>query len=184
MTKLHHDIEEIWKAVPGYKGYEVSDYGRVRSLDREKFIARNGKYFWFPYKGRVLIQQDNGTGYLSVALRCSNRTSRLYVHILVAEAFLEERPTPLHEVAHNDNNRAHNNIENLRWATKHENQEDRKCHGTYLWGEYCPQSILTVAEVRTIRKSKTSSRIHLAQNYGVSVSTIKAIRAGRTWKHV
>lgn len=123
---------EEWRPVAGYEGvYEVSSLGRIRSLDRwvpcgNKWNdQRNLKFF----KGRILKQTPKDTGRLQVILSVSGRQRPGQVHQLVAIAFLGPKPSPLHEVCHNDGDHLNNRETNLRWGTKSENMRDRVLHG-------------------------------------------------------
>lgn len=120
----HISTPEQWRPVVGYEGkYEVSDHGRVRSLDRVETtkagVAR-------PLTGRVLVQSTNGRGYLKVTLRSPAR--QVYVHTLVLEAFVGPRPEGL-EARHHDDVREHNYPSNLVWGTRSENNYDRVRNG-------------------------------------------------------
>lgn len=124
------DSEE-WRAVVGYEGrYEVSNLGRVRSLDR---LVRGGKGGLRPVKGRVLKPMAGQYGHLSVDLckggRRIRRMSR--VHRLVLESFVGPCPDGM-EVCHYDGDPANNRIENLRYDTRSANMFDRVRHGRDL----------------------------------------------------
>ena len=100
--------EEIWRPVVGYEGlYEVSNTGRVRSLDR--YVRRN--YF---KKGRILKLNDR-RGYLFVELCLNNKTKNFSVHRLVAQAFIPN-PDNLPQVNHIDEDKLNNRVENLEWC--------------------------------------------------------------------
>ena len=91
-------------------------------------------------------------------------------------------PTPEHEAAHSCG-KGHEgcvNPNHLRWATPSENQQDRLIHGTHGRGERGGRATLTEAAVRSIRASTSRGR-DLAEQYGVDVSTISAVRRRRTW---
>ena len=105
---------EIWKAVKGYEGlYEVSNYGRVRSLER---TAWNGKgYYKIPE--RIRKPQNNGHGYLYVVLCKDGRENKCYVHRLVATAFCEN-PHGFKEVNHIDEDKTNNNADNLEFCDR------------------------------------------------------------------
>src|SRR5699024_11530919 len=76
---------EQWLPVPGYEGlYEISDSGRVRSVDRWYVRADSRKYF---VKGKTLQQCVTSNGYLTVTLRKNGKTRREYMHRLVLYAF-------------------------------------------------------------------------------------------------
>ena len=109
--------EEIWRPVVGYEGlYEISSYGRVRSMDR--YDGRN--HF---IKGKLLKNKDNGNGYLICSLSKNGIVKNKYIHRLVVEAFIE-RPDGLYEVNHKDENKKNNSVDNLEWC-------DKKYNNTY-----------------------------------------------------
>lgn len=103
-------MKEEWRAVPGYEGlYEVSNMGRVRSLDRWVKGHKGTPYF---KPGRLLSIVIDHKGYCVVNLRTRNRQ---YVHRLVAVTFLSN-PNDLPMVNHKDENRANNKVDNLEWC--------------------------------------------------------------------
>jgi hypothetical protein len=168
---------EIWKPIPGFDGYEASNFGRIRSIDRHiKLRNRWGQYKYRFYRGRVLKPGKNKYGHMHVMLGMNNAKD---VHRLVALAFLGPPPKEA-EVAHYDGNPANNRLSNLRYDTRRGNSLDRERHGTTHRGEMHYKSILTKNDVRNIRKSKASYR-SLASLYGVSRVTISNIRTGRNW---
>ena len=119
---------EHWRPIPGWEGvYEVSDAGRVRSLDRRYTNARGERR---TYRGRVLSAFLNSEGYPQVNLsRPGTRASRA-VHQLVALAFIGP-PLPDEEVCHGDGTRTNNALTNLRYGTHSENALDQVRHGTH-----------------------------------------------------
>lgn len=117
---------ETWKAVVGYEGYyEVSDRGRVRSVDRSVLTVRGVRR----YKGRLLALNEN-KGYPLIALSRGGNQTHFYVHRLVLEAFVGSCPEGM-EACHNDGNPGNPQLENLRWDTRSENERDRVRHGTH-----------------------------------------------------
>lgn len=104
------------------------------------------------------------------------------VHHLVLIAFGFERP-PGAEVRHLDSNKLNNALVNLCWGTPAENYRDREGNGTLNDGERNGRAVLTEDQVREIR-SMTATNRALAIRFGVSVSTISAVRLWRTWKLV
>lgn len=113
--------EEIWKDIPGYEGlYQVSDQGRVRSLDR---IVAHSRYGFQSLKGRILRQHKNGDGYFQIGLNKDSHRKRYRTHRLVAQTFIPN-PNSKPEVDHINTKRDDNRIENLRWATLKENQNN------------------------------------------------------------
>ena len=119
-----------WSAVPGYEGfYEVSDTGRVRSLDRTIFSANQWGDFsrFFPGK---LLRQFTRDGYSAVTLHRQGHTHSVRVANLVALAFLGPCPEGL-ELCHADGVRTNSDLTNLRYDTRSENAYDAVRHGTH-----------------------------------------------------
>lgn len=120
--------DEQWRAVRGFDGYEVSDKGRVRSW---RVSGHDGARSVFP----KLISQRFANGYLRVTMQVSSQKSAVrYVHSLVLEAFVLDRPKGL-QCRHLDGNRENNAVENLAWGTAIENALDKELHGTVARGE-------------------------------------------------
>lgn len=121
---------ETWRPVVGHPGYEVSDHGRVRSIDRLARV-RNGHHRLA--KGRVLRAGVNKkTGYRAVQLKDDGKQCTRTVHSLVAEAFLGPKPEGM-EVCHGAAGKLDNTPGNLRWDTRGENNRDVVRHR----GEVC-----------------------------------------------
>jgi NUMOD4 motif/HNH endonuclease len=115
---------ETWRPVMGYEGlYEVSDLGRVRSLDR--MTGRRLR------RGRILkaIPQKRG-GHLHVSL-CADGTEVVrHVHRIVLEAFVGPRPDGM-ETRHLDGDPVNNALTNICWGTYADNRQDMLRHGKH-----------------------------------------------------
>ena len=109
-------MEEIWRPVKEYEGYyEVSNLGRVRSIDRVVVdTVRNCERL---LKGKVLIQRDNSNGYKGVMFCKEHKLYNKYVHRLVAEAFLPNQDD-LPQVNHKDEDKSNNRVDNLEWCDR------------------------------------------------------------------
>ena len=108
-------MSEEWRSVPGYEGlYEVSSYGRVRSLDMY-VKCRYGNYRL--HKGKVLSPAKDKNGYLKVNLCCNGKDKIIRVHRLVAQAFILN-PDNLSEINHKDEDKTNNSVENLEWCDR------------------------------------------------------------------
>lgn len=110
---------ENWKKLPGFAHeYEVSDHGRVRSLDRTLYlVSKTGNRFERKQPGKVLSPfKANPTGHVQVKL---GNTSR-YVHTLVLLAFVGPRPWG-HVTLHLNHIPHDNRLVNLRYGTYSEN---------------------------------------------------------------
>jgi len=113
---------EIWKPIPDWEEYEVSNLGRVRSLDR---VRRQGLF-----KGKVLKPCIVGGGYHAVGLRHPFIKYRMYkIHKLVLSVFVGPRPKGK-ETRHLDGDKTNNKLSNLCYGTKKQNEKDRIKHGT------------------------------------------------------
>ena len=109
---------EVWKPISGYEGfYEVSNLGRIRSLERivECSDGRKRKI-----KDRTLKGSSYSGGYSGVTLHKDGCAKFVNIHRIVAEAFV---PNPLEkeEVNHKDENPSNNHASNLEWVTHKEN---------------------------------------------------------------
>ena len=112
-------MTEVWKPVVGRENaYEVSNLGRLRSIDRIVF----GKHL----KGKILQECRDQHGYSTVILSyCGHRHSTRR-HRLVAEAFIPN-PERKRDVNHLNGNKSDNRVENLEWTTHRENTD-------HAWG--------------------------------------------------
>ena len=161
-------LAEAWRRVFCWDGYEVSSFGRVRG----------------PRK--VLMPEVMHTGYLRIQLYSHGIRRRSLVHRLVLEAFRGPCPDG-YEAGHLNGIRADNRIENLEWLTPKENAAMRVAHGNQSRGVDSPTSKLTEDDVRQIRAKRDQYGTYitdLADEFGVSFSTINRIIRGELWTHV
>lgn len=106
---MNNEIQEIWKPIPNFPRYEVSNMGQVRFID--------GIF------NRIVKGSINESGYLRVAMRDSEGNKKYKkVNRLVAEAFLDNSDNKP-EVNHKDGNKLNNCVDNLEWCTRKENME-------------------------------------------------------------
>ena len=113
--------EEIWKDIEGYEGlYQVSNMGRVRSLDHTILSRNRFGESHFTYRGRILKLGYNLSGYKRAVLAVRNSHKHVQVHRLVAEAFIPN-PENKETVNHIDGNKENNCVNNLEWTTIREN---------------------------------------------------------------
>lgn len=113
---------EIWKSIKGYENiYEVSNHGRVRSLDR---INVNSLGHVSTRKGCIMSGASNGIGYIQVNLSFSGKQIKYYIHRLVYITFIGEIEDGF-EINHKDHDKSNNKLDNLEKVTKCENQQER-----------------------------------------------------------
>ena len=114
-------MEEIWKDIEGFEGlYQVSNLGRVRSLDRIVADSRTG---YRTLNGRILSLMNSQRGYQRIKLCKNGKVIIFSVHRLVAQVFIPN-PDNKPEVDHIDTNPSNNRVDNLRWATNLENNRN------------------------------------------------------------
>lgn len=182
------DAHERWLPVVGFEGqYEVSDFGRVRSLNRT--ISYQTRCRWSGATliahrfcpGKILSPGVCEAGHLNVAIGRGN--SKL-VHVLVLTAFVGPRP-PGQECLHGDGVPSNNRLTNLRWGTRLENVADSYRHNTRVRGERHPASKLTAEMVREIRHiARSLPFAAVARQFGIHPGTVRQIARGETWQHL
>ncbi len=120
---------ELWKDIRGYEGYQVSNYGRVRSLERWRDNGAGG----YIQKVRILKLGKTKYGYLKVGLCKDGKHKWFRVHRLVWEAFNGEIPDG-YEINHIDENTGNNCLSNLsavshkdniNWGTRNQRCADK-----------------------------------------------------------
>ena len=116
--------EEIWKdiyfiengTIWDYRGlYKVSNEGRVKSLEK---IDKSGHL-----RQEKIMNNINSNGYKRIGLRKNNKQKYFSIHRLVAHMFLDGYFDGA-EVDHIDTDPSNNRVDNLRWVTRKENQNN------------------------------------------------------------
>lgn len=154
---------ERWLPVIGFEGYyEVSDHGRVRSLDRVIIDCRGRRR---RLRSWVLSPRSDEDGRLRVELSVDGVHYTQLVHHLVLTAFVGPRPPGL-VGCHWDGNNQHNHLSNLRWDTHLANSDDQRRHGTHhnTVKDVCPYDHLLVHPNLTAHSIRNGHRVCLACN--------------------
>lgn len=172
---------ETWKQIKGFEGlYEVSDLGRVRSLDKIS-KSRSGSYR--KKSGMIISGGINSRGYrLCLLYPAEGKRQTVYFHHLVLKAFIGE-PLPGQEACHNDGNKQNNRLDNLRWDTHIKNCSDREKHGTNYKGVHNGNAKLTEDKVLEVRRLELTHS-EIAKIYGISTATVSMVRTRKYWKHI
>jgi hypothetical protein len=126
--------------------------------------------------------REASKGRLSVQLQKDKRGHQFMVSRLVLTTFVGPCPDGM-EGCHNDGNPKNNSLGNLRWDTRKANHSDKRRHGTLPLGSRLHCSKLTEAQVLVIKSriARGESNRTLADEFGVSIDTIRHIRKRRTW---
>lgn len=139
-----HNGAERWRSIPGYEGaYEVSNLGRVRSLDRVVIDSRGRS---LRLRGRVMAGTLDAIGRPVANLYAGKVCTLWRVCTLVMTAFVGPRPEGM-ECCHNNGNPADNRLGNLRWDTHSANAMDMVRHGGHNHARrtHCPRGHLLAA---------------------------------------
>jgi len=103
--------EEIWKEIPDFDDYLISNFGRVKSFKQNE--------------ERILKNKNGINGYCFISvINNAGKLVNKYIHRLLAELFIEN-PNNLLYVDHQDTNKLNNDLSNLRWCTQAQNQQNK-----------------------------------------------------------
>jgi len=184
MTEFY--AAERWLPIAGFEGlYEVSDFGRVRSLDRIVESKNHPIQQKRLLRGRLLSQTTNkptGSCYIrkQVKLCKGSNSSTFNVARLVAQAFIPnsfDHPFVLHL----DDDATNNRASNLEWGTHQENcfqaaSRDRLKYGQEHW----QSSLSDVDRGRAYEMLLGGERINdVAQKFHVSRQSISDLKRGK-----
>lgn len=156
---------ETWRPIEGWRYYEVSNLGRVRStaLSNEPRIRK-------PYP-------NHRNRYLQLMLKQDGAKQLFTIHGLVARAFIGPCPDG-YEVAHINGDRSDCRAVNLVHKTKADNEADKIIHGTIATGFKLPHTRLSVEQIQEIRSRFAAGGIlqkDLAAEYGIGKQHMSAI---------
>lgn len=173
------DAAERWMPIKGFEGsYEISDHGRILSLERKRSDGRS-------VRRKFLKARADQDGYLRVGLCRDGHVYSRFVHSLVLEAFVGPRPEGL-EACHNNGNAADCYWRNLRWDTRKSNHADKIRHGTTARGQRNGRAKLSEADVKRLYQLRRDGLTYkqISSETGVSWCYIWNILHGKSWAHV
>lgn len=179
--------DEKWLPVVGYEGlYEVSDFGRVRSLDALKFTGP-GRSAVYTLPGRVLKPRWDTHGYAYVDLSSHpdsdgyRKRSRAQVHRLVAIAHIRP-PNPTETDVNHLDGRPFNNLRgNLEWTTHKQNMEHASDLGLLCGGSASGRTKLTaevVAKIVEMGRDRRLAQHEIAAAFGVKQQAVSKVLSG------
>lgn len=166
-------VNELWRPVPDYPGYEASSEGRVRSVDRE-VITKTGVRI---YNGK-LLRTSMSKGYVFVPLGRGNE--HIGVHVAVCGAFHGAKPFPEAMANHKDHVRDNNTPDNLEWSTPIENAMHCVLNDRHSTAKFTKEDVLVIRE----RLANKEADLHIARDYGVETHIISRLRRGKTYQWV
>jgi len=143
------------KPVPGYEGkYSVDDTGVVYTA------RRRGT------SGGILPQRLNSSGYYRVDLQDGNKKRSVFVHRIVAKAFIVRKPGRDY-INHKDGNKLNNHVDNLEWCTRSENIVHAYKNG--LMHEFHPSGEKHTNSKLTDKEAIEIYRLHCAGESGIQI---------------
>ena len=164
--------KEVWKDVKNFEGiYQVSNIGRIKSLERYVNHWRGGKK---RVNEKIMLLSLDGHGYFRADLSFNGISKTRKVHQLVAESFLNHTPCGFKLVVnHIDFNKQNNNVDNLEIVTNRENSNMKhiKSKSKYVGVTFHTPSMKWCATIWINGKNK-----HLGYYY----SELKASKAYQT----
>lgn len=175
-------MKEIWKDIIGFEdSYMISNLGNVKA---KRKITWNGKCDCTRKEKIMRTNSSSNNGYPMVNLKRNGIVKHSLVHRLVANAFIpnqDNKPT----VNHIDGNKKNNNVSNLEWATRSEqNIHASKLGLKKFQGIHHSQHKLNESQVIIIRDYAKNGTIVNGSDYGVTQMTIRDIINRRSWKHI
>lgn len=157
------------------------------NLDVMYLISANGEVFSLFTDRLLKASLSKGTGYLVVNIRKDSKRQPVYIHRLVAEAFLPN-PLNLPEVNHKNGVKTDNRLDNLEWVTGQENKDHSVKTGLTLRGSKLPQTKLNDPDVREIcelfSQGYSTGKILALDKFATNRSQLLNIRSRRDWIHI
>lgn len=169
-----------WKPVVGWEGwYEVSDTGKLRSVDRRVRYSTGRECFVHGHDKRIHLDRY---GYARAHLCHPSKAETAQMHVLVCEAFHGPRPSADAEVCHANDIRDDNRAENLSWGTRQSNAAEM-AERHRIKGEKHPRAKLTAFQVFMLREMPGYRGIYrdITASFGISRSVLNNIRSGNNW---
>lgn len=174
---------EVWRDIADFEGlYQVSNFGRVRSLDR---VVKHGSS-QMRLKGRVLSPRVP-TPYLGVILSKNGKAYPKRIHRLVAQEFVPN-PDNLPAVDHIDGDKTNNAASNLRWCSQKQNigyANDKGLLRTVPYSERTEEQKKRYSESRKKTIVRSDGKVYrctsdAAQDMGVTYAAVMHVLRGIT----
>jgi hypothetical protein len=162
------ELSEFWRPVSGYEGYyEVSNFGRVRSVAR----TIDGRWGKTVRQGCLLMLHRANSRYVKVTLCKDGVMSQMQVHRLVLDNFVGAAPEGF-ECDHIDYDVTNNALTNLRWLSKIDNNNRRR---------HVKLNLALAKDI--VNRHMLGGKIsELAKEFNISDRHVYQVVSGRRWK--
>jgi len=149
---------EEWREIKDFENYSVSDFGNIKNNITNKVLKNT-------LKG----------GYYNITLTNNKNKKPFKVHRLVALAFIDN-PENKPDVNHKDKNKQNNNLTNIEWMTRKENNIHR-CEGVKVTSNKNKEVLRIRPDTNEVIEKYTS--IELAGTWAYNNGYTKTIHNGR-----
>ena len=178
---MFNEENERWRPIMEFQGlYEISNFGRVRSISRYVAIGNQGGKRLI--EGKILKHRLT-SGYPSIMLYDGKKEANRLIHRLLALAFI---PGTGEVVRHLDGNPLNFRLDNLAWGSYVDNEADKLAHGKTAMGETHGNAKLNdylVIKIREMHKNGFS-QIDIARAVGVGRGAVGCVVRRETWRHI
>lgn len=161
--------------VEGFPSLMVSEHGDVVRLASSRRKRAGSRWCWQHFPEQTLNARTTGAGYMAVQTKTEGKRATLYIHRLVAQAFIP-RPPHCNEINHLDGNKKNNSLQNLEWTTHSANL--KHAHATGLF-----KNTMSANEALALKEllARGISVSEAARRFGLAKSTVVGIRNGHSW---
>jgi hypothetical protein len=173
---MNIEATEVWKDIAGFGPvYQVSNLGRVRSLDHWFYSKLIGKDVF--RRGRIIAQTFTTFGYKQITIKKGQNKKTIAVHKLVYETFVGRYDSVRFQIDHIDNDKLNNSLDNLQILTCRENSAKRskalKKTSAYTGVSWCRYKQKWMSQIKINSKSKYLGR------YDIEEDAARAYQAAR-----
>ena len=155
--------DEVWKQIPKFENYYVSNFGRIKSIRKN-----------------IIIKQCFNKDYLVIGLTNNYGRSTVRVHRIVAICFLGNPINKQMEVNHKDGIKTNNSVGNLEWKT----HKDNSIHMFLSGNRKMKVTPDIVRQIRIMYNHKNLLQTEIAKNLKLSVSCVNEIITGKKWWYI
>lgn len=170
-------VNEKWLPILGYEGlYEVSDLGRVRSVDRRVAYKTTGGTML--RRGQLIEGVPDKKGYRHLVLCKNGKQRTVFTSRLVAQTFVPN-PSNFPDVHHKDFNKSNNSANNLEWVTHQQN-----IGHSVIEGRYAKKLTAEIVSSIRARHGAGESQASISRDLGLRYQTVHLIVNGHSWCHI